>query len=177
VSVVADALGVLRLGVAAALPSALGRGAGSDGDWTPVVLIGVAAATDYLDGIVARRYGPTAHGAVLDNLADVAVVLAGVGGGVALDLVPAAAPAAIAIAFAAYMVASLRRQSGGLARSAVGHAAGVCNWALAGLVAGAVALPGRAWTSILAAGSLTVVGINLAAVLDRVVPRRRPTAA
>jgi phosphatidylglycerophosphate synthase len=177
VSVAADALGVLRLGAAAALPAALRHGAATDGDWTPLVLIGAAAATDYLDGVVARRRGPTAHGAVLDNVADVAVVLAGAGAGAALGLVPAAAPAAIALAFAAYMLASLRRRGGGLARSAVGHAAGVCNWALAALVAGSVALPGSAWPSILGGAGLTVVGINLAAVLDRVVPRRRPSEA
>ena len=44
--------------------------------WT--VLIGfLAAASDYFDGIVARRYGTTTSGAYLDPLADKIIVLGG----------------------------------------------------------------------------------------------------
>jgi len=54
-----------------------------------------------------------------------------------------------------------------VARSALGHAAGVLNYALVGLLAGVAVLPGRAWAPLLGAGGWIVVGVNLAAVLSR----------
>src|SRR5947209_19985611 len=84
----ADALGVVRLGAAALLPGALLRPACR---WLPAALFAVAAATDFFDGVLARRGGgPTRPGAVLDNLADIAFVLAGTITGAALGLVPSA---------------------------------------------------------------------------------------
>lgn len=44
--------------------------------WTTVVGLAVAAS-DYFDGIVARRHGPTTSGAFLDPLADKIIVLGG----------------------------------------------------------------------------------------------------
>jgi len=38
-----------------------------------------------------------------------------------------------------------------MARSAAGHTAGALNYALVGLIAGAAAMPGRAWAPLLAA--------------------------
>ncbi|MEI8127582.1 MAG: CDP-alcohol phosphatidyltransferase family protein, partial [Actinomycetota bacterium] len=43
--------------------------------WWTTVVGGVAAASDYFDGIVARRQGPTSSGAFLDPLADKVIVL------------------------------------------------------------------------------------------------------
>jgi phosphatidylglycerophosphate synthase len=159
----ADALGALRLVAAGLFPWALVAA-----PWAAPLLFVVAAASDYLDGIVARRgRGPTAHGAILDNVADVAFVLAGTAAGARLGLVPVAVPVAIALAVAGYALASARR--GTPARSALGHAAGVANYALAGLVAGAVAWPGRPWSVVLAGASAVVVALNLGAVLARAV--------
>ncbi|HLY39322.1 MAG TPA: CDP-alcohol phosphatidyltransferase family protein [Candidatus Binatia bacterium] len=159
----ADALGALRLVVAALFPYALGA---ASARWVALLLFVVAAASDYLDGIVARRgRGPTAHGAILDNVADVAFVLAGTAAGARLGLVPVAVPVAIALAVAGYALASARR--GTPARSALGHAAGVANYALAGLLAGAVAWPGRPWSVVLAGASAVVVALNLGAVVAR----------
>jgi phosphatidylglycerophosphate synthase len=168
----ADALGVARLAAAVLFPGVLaGALAGVRDERLPLVVFGLAAASDYLDGIVARRTGPTRHGAVLDNLADVAFVLSGTGAGAALGLLPVAVPLAIAAAFGAYVLASLARPRRGLARSALGHAAGVCNFAVVGLVAGAAAVPATAWRGGLRAAGLAVVALNLAAILDRLVPR------
>jgi len=168
---VADALSVVRLAAAAVLPGALARGVDGRAPWLPAVLFVVAATTDFLDGPIARRgHGPTAHGAVLDNLADIAFVLAGTIGAAALGLVAPAVPAAIMLAFGAYALASLGQ--GRAARSVAGHAAGVLNYALAGLVTAAVARPGPAWRPLLEAASLIVVGTNLAAVLERAVALR-----
>jgi phosphatidylglycerophosphate synthase len=161
--VTADALGGVRLVAAALLPWALAR---APVWWAAPALFVIAASTDYLDGIVARRgRGPTAHGAVLDNVADVAFVVAGTATGAWLGIVPAAVPGAIVLAVIAYAVASARR--GEPARSAVGHAAGVLNYAITGVVAGAVALPGRGWHPILAVASAVVVAVNVAAVVLR----------
>ena len=118
--------------------------------------------------------GATRHGAVLDNVADIAFVLAGSGAGAALGLVPRAAPVAIAIAFTAYALASIdrsaRERTWRIARSRLGHAAGVLNYGLAGLVAGAVALPGAVWHPALAVAGVAVAVVNLGAVLERAVP-------
>ena len=171
----ADALGVVRLAAALVLPGSLARAGQGEARWLPVLLFAVAAATDFFDGIVARRgRGATRHGAVLDNLADVVFVLAGTIAAARAGLVTPAAPLAIGGAVAAYAVASLR--GGAMARSAVGHAAGVLNYALVGLVAGAVALPARGWAIVLAAGGWIVVAVNLTAVLERVVPGASRTA-
>jgi phosphatidylglycerophosphate synthase len=168
----ADALGFVRVVAAMLLPWALREAPRRW--WPPVVLFVIAAASDFFDGIVARRgRGPTAHGAVLDNSADVAFVLSGTGTGASWGLVSRAVPAAIVVAFAAYAAASLRLSArageGRLARSAIGHAAGVLNYVLTGLVVGAVALPARAWTPLLAVGSAAVVAANGGAVLARLV--------
>ncbi len=166
--VAADALGVLRLGAAAVLPGALARAVEGRGRWVPALLFVVAAASDFLDGRLARRgRGPTRHGAVLDNLADIAFVLAGTVSGAMLGLVPGVVPLAIVVAFAAYAATSLR--GGHVARSAAGHAAGILNFALVGLITGAVALPGGVWAPVLAVAAALVVGVNLAAVLGRLV--------
>jgi phosphatidylglycerophosphate synthase len=167
VAVAADALGVVRLAAAAAFPGALSQSR----PWLPIGLFAVAAASDFLDGPVARRRRPTRHGAVLDNLADIAFVLAATVTAAHLGLVPRAVPAAIAAAFATYALASLARGGRGgvvqLAHSTVGHAAGVLNYALAGLIAGAVAWPGAAWAPFLGVASLVVIAANLAALLQQ----------
>ena len=173
----ADVLGVARLVAATVFPGALARGmAAPEGSPVPLLLFGIAAVGDFLDGVLARRVGePSAHGAVLDSAADGIFVLAASGSGAALGLVPWAAPLAIAGAFAAYVAASVRRSARGgalgLARSPLGHAAGVANYALAGLIACAAARPGSLWAPWLRAVSLGVVALNAAAVLGRVAPR------
>lgn len=169
----ADALGVVRLAAAALFPAAVARPAP---DASAVGLFAVAAATDFFDGIVARRTTPTRHGALLDVVADVAFVLAGTTSGAALGLVSPAVPVAIAASVTAYAIAA-RRQGGARARSRLGHAAGVLNYALVGLVAGARWLPGGPWAPLVAATGLVVVAVNVAAALDRVRPAPSPASA
>lgn len=170
-AIAADALGVLRLAAAVATPVALGRALdGSGPDLLPAALWGIAAGSDFVDGRVARASGrPTRHGAVLDNLADLAFVLAATGAGAAHGIVSWAAPLAIAASFAGYAIASSR---GKLARSRLGHAGGVLNYGLAGVIAGAVAWPGQPWTPALPVASLLVVAVNGASLATRLLPRR-----
>jgi phosphatidylglycerophosphate synthase len=171
----ADALGILRLAAAVVLPGALTGAVAGRRWWLPIGLFAIGAASDFLDGVAARRgRGATRHGAILDNVADIAFVLAGTGAGAALGLVPRAVPAAIAVSFTAYALASIdrsaRQRTWGVARSRLGHGAGVLNYALTGLIAGAAALPGRVWGPLLQLGSLVIITVNLAAVLERVAP-------
>lgn len=176
-SVAADALGLLRLGAAVAMPREIAAAAADPGSWGPLCLFAIAATSDFVDGRLARATArPTAHGALLDTLADVSFVLAATGGGAAIGLVPWAAPLAIVAAVVSYALASLRRSTHAgawcLARSRIGHAGGVANYALAGLVAGALALPHPAWATVLRVVSLGVVALNMAAVVARLVPTR-----
>lgn len=173
----ADLLGVLRLALAAAFPAAAARG-----DWSAVAVFALAAASDYADGPLARRAGrPSAYGTVLDNVADVAFVLAGTATAASAGAVTWLVPAAIAGAAIAYAAASLARtRAAGApvrAYSAIGHAAGVCNYALVGGYAGSVALPGALWPPVLALGAAVVVALNLGAVALRWVPGLRARAS
>jgi CDP-diacylglycerol---glycerol-3-phosphate 3-phosphatidyltransferase len=59
----ADLLTALRLPLAAAFPFVPGPG------WQ-LALVGAAAASDFFDGMLARRLGPSRAGAVLDPIAD-----------------------------------------------------------------------------------------------------------
>jgi phosphatidylglycerophosphate synthase len=183
VSIAADVLGVVRLLLAGAFVVALVRAAEAGArQWTPLVLYAVAATSDFLDGRLARRASrPTRHGAVLDTVADVVFVLAATGAAAALGTVPWAVPVAIAVAVGGYGVASARLSArwGGivLARSRVGHAAGVCNYVLVGLVGVAAAVPLPVWDLVLELGSLAVVGVNLAGGLEHLLAAGlRPTA-
>jgi phosphatidylglycerophosphate synthase len=158
---------VLRVGLAAVFASALGQGG-----WTPVVAFALAAASDYVDGPLARRAGgPSAYGVLLDSGADIAFVLVALTAGVLDGRLSWTVPAAIACAAAPYLVATLRRsrREGHPARaySRVGHWAGICNYALVGFLAGSVALPGSIWDALLPPGSAVVVALNLGAVAMR----------
>jgi phosphatidylglycerophosphate synthase len=139
----------------------------------PLVAWGLAAVADYVDGPIARRAGgASAYGVVLDSGADIAFVLIALGAGAATGRLSWLVPAAIACAATPYLVATLRRAraQGGPARafSRIGHWGGVCNYALAGLLAGSVALPTLApWTVILALGSAVVVTLNMTGVAMR----------
>jgi cardiolipin synthase (CMP-forming) len=168
---------VLRLVLAALFPSTLARGGPA-----ALVLVVVAVATDYVDGPLARRSGrSTRHGALLDGGADVAFVVAAAGAGAAVGLVSWLVPAAMAGAGGVYLVASATRSvaAGHPARaySAVGHAAGVCNYVLAGLVAGTAALPWRGWPAVLGIAGAGVAVLNLAALAQRIPWRSRARRA
>lgn len=163
----ADALTLVRLAAAAAMPAALVRG-----DGLAAALWVLAAVTDFADGPAARRWGgPSRHGAVLDPLADVAFVLAvfvplALGG-----RVPWVVPLAIAASVAAYVVATVRLSRGApsirLARSRIGHAAGVVNYGTAGVAVAALTWPDSAADTVLPLALGAVVLVNLGAIVDR----------
>lgn len=163
---------MLRLGLAIVFALTL-----ADGRSVPLFAWGLAALADYTDGPVARRAGgASAYGVLLDSGADIAFVLIALGAGAANGRLSWLVPAAIVCAAAPYLVATLRRTRahGGPARafSRIGHWGGICNYALAGFLAGSVAFPALApWTAVLALGSVVVVALNLTAVAMRMRPR------
>ncbi len=150
------------------LPGAIAAAVGTpSGRHLPLLLWCWAAATDFVDGPLARRHGPTAHGALLDGLADVTFVVAGTGAAARYGVLPAVVPVAIVVAFAAYAAASLRHAAGGPARTRLGHAAGVLNYALTGLATVALAWPGVRRAAPLGAAGWLVATVNVAAVVTR----------
>ncbi len=144
----------------------------ADGAWTPLVTFVLAAVSDYVDGPLARRAGgATRYGVLLDSGADIAFVLVALTAGAATGRLAWIVPVAVVCAATPYLMATFRRsrveRRPARAFSAVGHWAGICNYALVGLVAGSTALPGSAWPAILALGSTVVVALNLGALALR----------
>ena len=167
----ADALSGTRLLLAAAMPWLLPRGG-----VLPLAAWCVAALSDFVDGPLARRQGTTSlRGAVLDNVADVTFVIVGLATAFVLGLVPWFVPASIGLSAGTYAAASTRsRPAGrGLARSRLGHWAGVANYLCLGLATGALAFPGRSWIPLLVAASVATTGLNLAAVGSRLLSASR----
>jgi len=162
---VANALSGMRLLLAVAMPWLLSRGG-----LLPLVVWCVAALSDYADGPLARHRDEVSFaGAVLDNVADVAFVLGGLATAAALGLISWAVPASIGLSAGAYGVASVRSRAGPprLARSRIGHWAGVLNYVCLGVVAGAVAWEDPRLTFLVAAAATVTAGVNLAAVAAR----------
>src|SRR4029453_893884 len=126
----ADALSGMRLLLAAVMPWLLARGG-----VLPLAVWCLAAASDYVDGRLARRRGTTSlRGAVLDNVADITFVLVGLTGAAALGLIPWVVPLSIALSAGLYAVASMRSHAGGAPpRRRVGHWGGGFKYACAGL--------------------------------------------
>ena len=169
----ADLVTLLRLGLAVVLPFALMRGGG-----LPALLWVVAAASDYVDGPLARRTGvPAPRGMLLDNAADIAFVLGGLATAAALGIVPWLVPAAILLAVVDYARASFEARRGmvpaRVARSRIGHTAGVLNYACLGVVCARLAWPGVTPPVVLTLVELATVGANVGAVVVRAAGRMR----
>jgi phosphatidylglycerophosphate synthase len=105
--------------------------------WLAVLVFAAVAASDVIDGRLARRWGSaSAAGRTFDHLADIGFILAALWTYARLGLVPWWVPAAIASSFTVYLVASWSRPTarGGLIGSRVGHIGGVCNYVLIGVL-------------------------------------------
>ena len=144
----------------------------------PPVLFGIAAATDFLDGRIARRAGVvSARGQVLDTVADVLFVESAFVCFALWGRVPWLLPIAVGASVGAYAVASWRRARSAqrleLARSRIGHAAGVLNYALVGVLAAEPIVPWAAPAWLVGGAALGVAGVNLLAVLGRALSWRR----
>ena len=93
----------VRLGLALPLAAAFARPDLLDAGLV-AVLLAVALATDYADGVVARRRGTaSAAGQLFDHGTDCLFVTAGLAGAALAGLVPPALPLLIAVAFGQYV--------------------------------------------------------------------------
>lgn len=105
--------------------------------WLAVLVFAASAASDVIDGRLARRWGSASTGGrTFDHLADISFILAALWAYARLGLVPWWVPAAIASSFAFYVIDSWSRPTvrGSLIGSRVGHVGGVCNYVLIGVL-------------------------------------------
>jgi phosphatidylglycerophosphate synthase len=105
--------------------------------WPASALFVVIAASDVVDGRLARRFGAASRrGGMLDHGADIGFLLTALGTYAGLGLVPWWVPASIAAAFAVYVATSLRRGDGSprLIASRLGHLGGIANYVLVGIL-------------------------------------------
>ena len=105
--------------------------------WLAVVIFAAIAASDVVDGQLARRWASASNvGRTFDHLADIGFILAALWTYTRLGLVPWWVPAAIAASFAFYVIDSWSRPTarGSLIGSRVGHIGGVCNYVLIGVL-------------------------------------------
>jgi phosphatidylglycerophosphate synthase len=116
-------------------------GAGGTPAWLAAPLFLFIAASDVVDGCVARRLGTTSsRGRAFDHAADICFVLAALSGYALLGSISWAAPIAVAVAFAVYVADSRsegrRRASVPAIANRLGHFGGVCNYAVIGVLVG-----------------------------------------
>jgi len=144
--------------------------------WGAGVLFMVIAATDVWDGHLARRYGSASRaGRTFDHIADIGFVLGALSTYALQSLVPWWVPAAVGGSFSLYGLDSwsLSAAVPTLIGSRVGHLAGICNYALIGVLA----FNNTAGIHLLSAAFLEklfwlVPLYSAAAVLSRFVGRR-----
>ncbi len=126
-----------------------------------------AAATDFIDGRIARRLGvASAAGRWLDSAADVVFVLSALGCFAATGAIPVYIPTLIAVSFSQYAIDSVLIAPGrGPIRSRLGHWGGVVNYALA--IALAVTPPQSALRATLTATAPLIAAFYVAAIVER----------
>jgi phosphatidylglycerophosphate synthase len=148
-----------------------------------LVMYAIAVATDFLDGRVARHHGTaSSRGQLFDHATDVLFVGASLVVFASSGRISWWVPAAVIGAVAAYAHAVWRDgrvgtdgrggAGAGGARSAVGHAAGVLNYILVGILAVDVAIPALVPGWLLGTTATTVVAANTLAVAGRIVSGR-----
>lgn len=95
------------------------------------VLFWAAVATDFADGIVARRYGEiTPLGGVLDHAVDAALCVFGLAAHASVGAVPWILPPLVAIAFAQYALDSQTHRGRSLVASQLGRWNGIAYYVL-----------------------------------------------
>src|SRR5690606_7439454 len=144
--------------------------------WPAAIPFAAIAASDLLDGRLARRFGSASHtGRPLDHGADIASLLSASLAYVAIGAVPWWVPAAIAASCAVYVTDSLRRSGAQprLLASRAGHVGGVANFVLIGILIGNRSL-GLAWLppAVMLALFAAVPVYSGIAIADRLWPRR-----
>lgn len=114
--------------------------AGAPGPWVAALLFAIIAASDIVDGRVARAAGTASHwGRIFDHGADIFFVLSTFAAYVSVGIAPWWVPTSIALAFLLYVVdAQSNGPPTGTRRLAgrIGHVGGVCNYVIIGTLLG-----------------------------------------
>ena len=162
----------LPLAVAFAQPDFLSAG-------LLVVLLCLAIATDYFDGVVARLRGTaSAGGQLFDHGTDCLFVTAGLTGAAMVGLVPLVLPVLVTVAFGQYVFDSywVHRQKR-LRMSGIGRWNGVLYFVPLVLLAGARLEVGSDVTSVLTltalAASYALVASTTVSIIDHATAARR----
>ena len=144
-----------------------------------VVLVCLAIATDYVDGVVARRRGTaSAGGQLFDHATDWLFVTAGLTGAAMVGLVPLVLPVLVTVAFSQYVFDSywVHRQKR-LRMSGIGRWNGVLYFVPLVLLAGARLEVGSDATSVLMltarVGSYALVVSTIVSIIDRATAAHR----
>jgi phosphatidylglycerophosphate synthase len=182
---VADLCTALRVLIAPFLAWQLGLPRTAAG-MTPLLLYALAAASDWLDGRLARATGSASQrGRVFDHGADGLVLFPAFAVLAFHGRVPAILPIAAMTAFALYLLHGYQR--GGswrtieLTASRSGAVGGVLNYVIVGAACAAVWLDAAPLDGAIRAAGYAVAAVNLAAALERlplvVTPARASPAA
>jgi phosphatidylglycerophosphate synthase len=135
-------------------------------------IFALAAATDYLDGALARAAGTASRrGRVFDHGADALLLFPALCVLASAGRLPAVLPAAAIASFALYVLDGWRR-GGSLAAmdlggSRTGAIGGVLNYGIAGAAVAAGALDAPAADQAIYAAAFAVAAVNAAAVVER----------
>ncbi len=140
--------------------------------WLPFVVYLIAAASDYVDGIVARATGSASRaGRVFDHSADALLLFPSFAALAHRRAVPSVLPIAATTAFALYVVDGWRR--GGrlgsieLTGSRSGALGGVLNYAVAGAAAAALGLAAPPAARAVYLAAFPVAAVNALAACER----------
>jgi phosphatidylglycerophosphate synthase len=144
----------------------------------PAILVAVAIATDYWDGILARRLGTASPaGRLFDHSTDFLFVTGGLSGASAAGVVPVVLPLLIAIAFTQYVIDSyfLHREKQ-LRMSRLGRWNGILYFAPLVIIALArlpgVSGIGGALLALATVASWALVLSTMASIVDRALAAR-----
>ena len=150
--------------------------------FVPFAVYMVAAATDFVDGVLARAAGAASRrGRVFDHGADALLLFPAFWVLALHGRLPLALPLAAATAFTLYVIDGWRR--GGalgaieLTSSRSGAIGGVLNYCVAGAAAAAVFIDARPVDQAIYAAAFAVAAVNAAAALERLPLLFRPTRA
>jgi len=140
--------------------------------WMPFVVYVVAAASDYVDGIVARAAGTASRrGRVFDHCADALLLFPSFVVLAHRQSLPTLLPLAAMTAFALYVVDGWRRGGGlgamDLTGSRSGALGGVLNYGIAGAAAGAYALAAPGIDRAVYLVAFPIAAVNALAAYER----------
>ncbi len=166
----ANALTSVRLVAAPALVVAIG----ADCAWAATAVFALAVASDFADGMVARRFAEhSGLGRLVDHAADAVFVTAGAATLAHARVLPALLPTLIAASFIQYALDSKIARAAGPRPSALGRLNGIAYYAIVAIPIVRDAL-GLGWPGpalVMALGWVLVV-TTLVSMADRLVESR-----